>query len=108
MGKPDKQFTIQLRSARGLSKEQTARLGAMSPQPKVSFPLRFLQLADVGAIPFPAAPLLTNCAADTTGLRSRPTELSDDRSSGQFGARTGIGGWHREDSFFEVLVVPFV
>jgi len=108
MGKPDKQFTIQLRIARGLSKEQTARLGAMSPQPKVSFPLRFWQLADVGAVPFPAAPSLTNRAADMAGLRPRPTELSDDRSGGQFGARPGIDGWHREDPFFEVLVVPFV
>jgi len=108
MGKPDKQFTIQLRNARCLSKEQTARLGAMSPQSKVSFPLGFWQLADVGVIPFPAAPSLTNRAADMAGLRPRPTELSDDRSSGQFGARSGIGGWHREDPFFEVLVVPFV
>jgi len=64
MGKPDKQFTIQLRSARGLSKEQTARPGATIPRAKVSFPLRFRQLADVGVIPFPAAPPLTNRTAD--------------------------------------------
>jgi hypothetical protein len=108
MGKPDKQFTIQSRNARCLSKEQTARLGAMSPQSKVSFPLRFRRLADVGVISFPAAPSLTNRAADTAGLRPRPTELSDDWLSGRFGARPGIGGWHREDPFFEVLVVPFV
>ena len=57
MGKPDKQFTIQLRSARGLSKEQTARPGATIPRAKVSFPLRFRQLAEWGVIPFPAAPL---------------------------------------------------
>jgi hypothetical protein len=108
MGKPDKQFTIQLRSARGLSKEQTARPGATIPRAKVSFPLRFRQLAEWGVIPFPAVPSLTNRAADMAGLRPRPTELSDDRSGGQFGARPGIDGWHREDPFFEVLVVPFV
>jgi hypothetical protein len=108
MGNPDKQFTIELRIARSLSKEQTARLGAMSPQSKVSFSLRFWQLADVGVIPFPAAPSLTNRAADTAILRSRPTELSDDRLSGQFGVRSGIGGWHREDPFFEVPVVSVV
>ena len=108
MGKPDKQFTIRLRNARSLSKEQTARLGPMGPQSKVSFPLRFWQLADVGVIPFPAAPSFTNRAADTAVLRPRPTELSDDRLNGQFGARPGIGGWHREDPFFEVPVVPVV
>jgi len=57
MGKPDKQFTIQLRSARGLYKEQTARPGAISPRAEVSFPLRFRQLAKWGVIPYPAAPL---------------------------------------------------
>jgi len=108
MGKPDKQFTIQLRNARCLSKEQAARLGAMSPRSKVSFPLHFRRLADLGIIPFPAALFHTNRAADIAGLRPRPTELSDDRLSGRFGARPGIGGWHREDPFFEVLVVPFV
>jgi len=108
MGKPDKQFTIQLRNARRFSKAQAARPGAMSSQSKVSFPSRFWLLADVGVIHFPAAPSLTNRAADTAGLRSRPTELSDDRLCGRFGARPGIGGWHREESFFEVLVVPFV
>jgi len=36
----------------------------MSPQAKVSFPLRFRQLADVGFIPFPAAPSLKNRTAD--------------------------------------------
>src|SRR6266481_4426084 len=97
MGKPDKQFTNQSRNARRLAKEQAARLGAMSPQSKVSFPLRFRQLADAGVIPFPAAPTLPNRAADTAGLRPRPTELSNSRSSGRFGALLGIGGWHRED-----------
>jgi len=108
MGKPDKQFTIQLRSARGLYKEQTARPGAISPRAEVSFPLRFRQLAKWGVIPYPAAPSLTNRAADMAGLCPWSTELSDDRSCGQFGARPGIGGWHREDPFFDVLVVPFV
>src|SRR6266850_2534838 len=97
MGKPDKQFTDQSRNARCLSEEQAARLGAMSPQSKVSFPLHFRQLADAGVIPFLAAPPLTNRAADTPRLRPRPTELSNDRSSDRFGARAGIGGWHRED-----------
>src|SRR5258708_26254219 len=96
MGKPDKQFTNQSRNARRLFKEQAERMGAMSPQSQVSFPLRFRQLADAGVIPFPAAPSLTNRAADTARLRPRPTELCNDRSSGQFGARAGIGGWHRE------------
>src|SRR5258708_35467512 len=97
MGKPDKQFTNQSRNARRLSREQAARLGAMGPQSQVSFPLRFRQLADAGVIPFPAAPSLTNRAADTARLRPRPTELSNDRSSGRFGARADIGGWQRED-----------
>ena len=57
MGKPDKQFTIQLRSARGLSKEQTARLGAMSPQSKVSFPLRFWHWPMWELSPFRPLPL---------------------------------------------------
>jgi hypothetical protein len=108
MGKPDKQFTIQLRNARGLCIGQTARLGVMSPQSKVFFPLRFRQLADVGVFPFPAVLSLTNRAADMAGLCSRPKELSDERSRSRFGVRPGIGGWHGEDSFFEVPVVPFV
>jgi hypothetical protein len=108
MGKPDKQFTVQSRNARCLSNEQAARLGAMSPQSKVSFLLRFRRLADPGVNLFPVALSHTNRAADIAGLRPRPTELSDDRSSVRFGAWPGIGGWHREDPFFEVLVVPFV
>src|SRR6185436_1210113 len=108
MGKPDKQFTIQLRNARRLCNRQTARLGAMGSQSKVCFPLRFRLLADVGLAPFPASPLSRNRAADMAGLGPRPTELSDDWSRSRFGVRSGIDGRHGEDSFFDVPVVPFV
>src|SRR6185436_16844674 len=108
MGKPDKQFTIQLRNARRLCNRQTARLGAMGPQSKVFFPLRFRQLADVGVAPFPATPFSRNRAADMADLSPRATQLSDDWSRSRFGVRPGIDGRHGEDLFFDVPVVPFV
>jgi hypothetical protein len=42
----------------------------------------------------------------TSGIR--PTELPDDRTCGLHGVGSSIGGRHAEESFFEVLVVPFV
>ena len=81
----------------------------MSPRPKVSFPFRFWSLAGDGVLSFSAAisRSLKNRAAHP-GFGARPTELPDDRTCGLHGARPGIGGWHGEESFFEVLVVPVV
>ena len=81
----------------------------MSPQPKVSFPFRFWPLADDGVFSISAdIPYSLKNRAVHRKSGARPTELPDDRARGFHGAGSGIGGWHGEESFFEVLVVPFV
>ena len=81
----------------------------MSFRPKISFPFRFWSLAGDEFSSFPAAiPYSLKNRAAHPRFGARPTELQDDRTCGLHSARPGIGGWHREESFFEVLVVPFV
>jgi hypothetical protein len=81
----------------------------MSPRPKASFPFRFWSLAGDEVLSFSAdiSSCIKNRAAHR-GFGARPTELPDDRTCGLHGAGSGIGGWHGEESFFEVLVVPVV
>jgi len=81
----------------------------MSPRPKVSFPFRFWSLAGDEVLSFSAdiSCCIKNRAAHP-GSGARPTELPDDRTCGLRSAGSGIGGWHGEESFFEVLVVPVV
>ena len=82
----------------------------MSPRPRFAFLFRFWSLAGEGFFHryrLPNFHSLKNRAAHrSTG--ARPTELLDERTCGWHSACSGIGGWHREESFFEVLVVPFV
>ena len=66
-------------------------------------------MADDGVFSFSAA---MACSLENRAVYpksgAQPTELPDDRTRGLHGVGSDIGGWHGEESFFEVLVVPFV
>src|SRR5258706_10209289 len=109
MGKPGKAVLYSSPNACRPPAGRGARLGAASTRPQVSFPFRFWSLAGDGVFSFSAAiarSLKNRAVYPKSG--ARPTELPDDRTRGLHGAGSGIGGWHGEESFFEVLVVPFV
>src|SRR6266478_2963743 len=109
MGKPDKAVFLSSRSACRPASGRDARLGAMSSRLKVSYPSRSWSLAGDGVLSSPAALRcsLKNRAAHRS-FGAQPTELPDDRTCGLHSAGPGVGGRHGEESFFEVLVVPFV
>jgi hypothetical protein len=109
MGKPDKAVFISSRNSRRPVHGCAARPGALSLRPEVCFPSRIWFLAGDrdSSIPAVIPCFRKNFVAHPT-CGAWLTELPDDRKCGLHSADPGIGGWHGEESFFEVLVVPFV
>jgi len=108
MGKPDKAVFIHYESRFDQMKIAATDPGAMNSRAEVSFPFRFCHVATGGKPSFPVAihPLQNRAAHRNVG--APPIEPPGDRTCGLHSANPGIGGRHGEESFFEVLAVPFV
>jgi len=108
MGKPEKAVVIHYESRLGQVKIEAADPGAMNSRAKGSLPFRIWPLTSDGV---PSSAWAIHPSKNRAAHRSdgaRPIEPPDDRTCGLHGASPGIGGRHGEESFFEVLAVPFV
>jgi len=108
MGKPEKAVVIHYESRLGQVKIAAADPGAMNSRAKGSLPFRIRLLTNDGVPSFAWAihPPKNRAAHRNDG--ARPIEPPDYRTCGLHSANPGIGGRHGEESFFEVLAVPFV
>ena len=108
MGKPEKAVVIHYESRFGQVKIAAADPGAMNSRAKGSLPFRIRLLTNDGVPSFAWAIHPPKNRAAHRSVGARPIEPPDDRTCGLLSAGPGIGGRHREESFFEVLAVPFV